>query len=259
MNWQKQELVYLQDNFPNTSDAELSKELRKSPNSIRIKASRLKVRKNSAVYRENLQLTPIEEQVIVGSLMGDLHCRLAHSAKNPCLEGGHGPAQKEYMEWKLKILSRLKCRVSKSKDGAFHFASKNFPCLHTYLQLFYPNKIKTVTREILDKIDRLGLLIWYLDDGSYSKRNKGSSLFTNCFTHEEHLLIKNWFQDKWDINPSIYQFINANGKTVYYLYFIIKETNKLYSLFADFEVPECMKYKISSPIHTYQHPSLELS
>ena len=218
--------------------------MNKSANSIRIKASRLNLKKDFPIYRNNLELTPIEEQVILGGLMGDLHCRLTYTSKNVRLEGGHGKDQKEYVLYKINLLNRFKCVIRLSNNETYHYESKSFSCLNDLHKLFYKNGKKIVNRAALDKINSLGLLIWYLDDGSYHSRDKSSRLYTNCFTYEEHLVMKGRFEQNFGISPTIHKFKDQVGKIVYYLNFSVSETIKLHDLFRDFEIPECMKYKL---------------
>ena len=94
------------------------------------------------------------------------------------------------------------------------------------------------------KVNPFGLFVWYLDDGSYHSRDKSSRLHTNCFTYEEHLVMKEWFEQNFGISPAIHKFKDQEDKTIYYLSFPVSETRKLHDLFRDFEIPECMKYKL---------------
>ena len=244
LKWNKAEVEYLKENFSSNQDKSLSAHLHKSPNSIRIKASRLRLKKDSSAYRINLKLTPIEEQVIFGGLMGDLHCRLTHTSKNARVEGGHGSNQGEYLAYKVELLNRLKCVIRLSKEGACYYQSKSFSRLNNLYKSFYQNGKKIVNREVLDKINPFGLFVWYLDDGSYHSRDKSSRLHTNCFTYEEHLVMKEWFEQNFGISPAIHKFKDQEDKTIYYLSFPVSETRKLHDLFRDFEIPECMKYKL---------------
>ena len=246
LTWNSSEIGYLKENFSSNKDKPLSTFLNKSPNAIRIKASRLNLKKYSQIYRNSLELTPNEEQAILGGLMGDLHCRITPTSKNARLEGGHGSNQIGYLDYKTNLLGRLNWTVRLAKDGSTHYESKCFQCLNEYHAFFYPNNKKVVNTIILDRIDKLGLLIWYLDDGNYHLRDKTSRIHTNCFSYEEQLIIKKWFQDKWNINPKIYHNKNEKdypGKIWHYLNFSVSETKKLHDLFINFNIPECMKYK----------------
>ncbi len=138
LNWQKQELEYLKTEFSSKKDSELSAELGKSENAIRIMASRLKIAKNSTTYRQNLVINEIENQVILGSLMGDLHCRITHTSKNARIEGGHSIIQKDYAQFKINLLNRFGWKVYLRNEAIF-FQSRSFPSLNYYNNLFYHN------------------------------------------------------------------------------------------------------------------------
>jgi hypothetical protein len=241
MTWKKEEVEYLKNNFPSLSDNKISKNIHKSSNALRIKASRLGLKKESSIYRNNLELNEIEEQVVVGGLLGDSYCHIKRpKSVNANLEWAHGSNQIDYAYWKSELLNRLKFNVRNTKLNTLHFTSKNYKCLNDYHQLFYPNGKKVVNQQILDKIDKLGLLIWYLDDGSYHKRDKTISLYTNCFSLFEQNEMKEWFKTKWGITCNIHR-VKENQ---YCLYFPVKETKKLILLFKEFNIPDCMKYKI---------------
>ncbi|MBT3451013.1 hypothetical protein HN652_07185 [archaeon] len=59
MVWSEEEIDLLKKEYPIRGDHTLSKIIPKSPNAIRIKASRLKIRKKSAIIRESLKLNDL--------------------------------------------------------------------------------------------------------------------------------------------------------------------------------------------------------
>ncbi|MBU0461325.1 MAG: hypothetical protein KJ574_01930, partial [Nanoarchaeota archaeon] len=228
MMWQKGEIECLKRDFSTNSDTYLAGLLSRSPNSIRIQASRLALRKESSKIRETLELTSIEEQVIIGGLLGDLHCRKTRTSKNARLEGGHGLKQEEYMIWKKNILKRLNFTVRKSKQDSWLYQSKSFACLNKYHHLFYERGFKSINREVLGLLDTFGLLIWYLDDGTYDRRDKSITIYTNCFKFKEQMMMKEWFASKFGIEPKIRKLINRHGGEPYFcLRFNTKDTNNL--------------------------------
>jgi len=247
MNWKRHEVECLKNNFPTTKDRELAKIIRKSPNALRIKASRLGISKEITHYRNNLKLNSNEKQVIIGGLLGDLHCRVNTTSKNACLEGGHCFRQKEYLLWKINLIQRLGCKIRKTKINTYLYQSRNFKTLNRYIHLFYNKGFKYITRPVLNLLDDFGLLIWYLDDGHYHKRDKNIRLCTNGFSFEEQQTIKDWFIEKYNIKPKIHKNKNPKnypGKVWYYLYFTVYDTKKLINIFKKFEIPDCMKYKL---------------
>ena len=109
-----------------------------------------------------------------------------------------------------------------------------------YRELFYPNGKKIVTREILDKLDPLGLAVWYLDDGSYDYSHKRLNIATNGFTLIENKIIHQYFKEKWNIDCKI-----QKAKTHYYIRFNKEYTNKFIELIKThiMQIPS-MTYKI---------------
>ena len=181
--------------------------------------------------------------MILGGLLGDIHCRIKKPKSiNANIEWVHGNNQLEYSYWKSILLKRLQFNIRKTKLNTLHFASKNFKCLNYYHCLFYSNARKIINKQILNKLDKFGLLIWYLDDGSYHKRDKTAKLYTNCFTLFEQKLMQKWFKNKWGIKCNIQRAREAE----YVLYFPASETRKLISLLMEFDIPECMKYKFQN-------------
>ena len=253
MGWTQSQVEDLKQSFPVIKDNKLAKVIGKSPNALRIKASRLGIKKRITYIRENLKLKPIEEQLVVGGLLGDLSCRITHTSKCARLEGGHSLKQKEYMLWKINLMHRLMFKIRGTEINTYLYQSKSFKALNKYYNLFYRKGFKSITKEILDLLNDFGLFVWYLDDGSYHKRDKTSSLHTNGFSFEEQILIKEWFQQRYDIDPRIYKFRRPKdypNKIWYYLYFTVNDTKKLISLFQGFNIPDCMKYKFGQMNHT---------
>lgn len=110
-----------------------------------------------------------QEQIVIGSYLGDGHLRVAEYYRTS-LHVKHSEKQKEYAEWKANMFH---VKVKEKKQTAPGYADKKvygFDTTSFYLPLegVQSNK-KTVPQNIIDKIDDLALLIWYLDDGSINE------------------------------------------------------------------------------------------
>lgn len=243
MKWIEDEVRILKESYILKGEYNLSNTLNRSPNAIRIKASRLTIKK--LAEREKIILSSVEEQVILGGLLGDLYCVITATGKNAKLEGAHCKEQAEYLFWKLSLLRSLSFHIRKNKFNAVCFESRSYPCLNYYRDLFYGGGKKAINLNILNNLNKLGIAIWYMDDGSYNKRDKNCCLHTNGFTYQENLLIKRWFENKWNISPKIYMrrsFKNNYKKVWYYLSFNVNETKKFIALIGDHIHPS-MGYK----------------
>lgn len=113
-------------------------------------------------------LTPIQESLIVGTLLGDGSMRCKREA---LLEVNHSLAQREYVDWKYEILRDLVSTPPRERRGngkreAYRFTTLSLPDLTPLYHSFY-----TGGRKIAPDIalDRLSLAVWFMDDGSKSR------------------------------------------------------------------------------------------
>ena len=104
--------------------------------------------------------------------------------------------------------------------------------------MFYPLGKKQVTKEILNQLEPLGLAVWIMDDGTYDYNGNRINIATEHLSYEEHLLIKEWFENKFNISSKIYKHKNQ-----FYISFGVKETKKLIEIIKPFVIPS-MRYKI---------------
>jgi hypothetical protein len=182
----------------------------------------LGIPKNTITYRLRSYLgdakhpvvTPIQTQLILGSLLGDASLYLSNEnvhAVGFC----HGEAQIDYLRLKHKLLGskqKLRPHIGGFPGGKprYQFEYYNKPYLR---DVVYPlcsqSRKKTVTRPWLDRLTELGLAFWYQDDGHCimggSRRKDGSHkqaivrIATNSFGYDELVIIINYFLERWGI------------------------------------------------------------
>jgi len=188
-------------------------------------------------------ISPEGDQVILGSLLGD--GSLSRWA-NTKYRAGHCNKQVDYMKWKLNV-------INLPGNGKLYPLNKNtgkstttytYPQLNTYYDLFYQNGKKIVTKKILDKLQPLGLAVWYMDDGSYSDRKL--TLSTQSFEYGGNIIIQRYFKEKFNINFCIekingVQFGNRFYNKLYYRLIL----NKIRDIFRFVEM-----------VKPFIHPSL---
>ena len=119
-------------------------------------------------------LTQEQESLIVGSLLGDGYMRIVPGRRDALLEINHSIKAKEYVDWKYNILKNIcasppKERVS-GQDGrrAYRFTTRQHPQLTKIMQRFYENGRKTIPKDI--ELTPLSLAVWFMDDGSKTKK-----------------------------------------------------------------------------------------
>jgi len=185
------------------------------------------------------------EQAILGSMCGDGYIR--HN--NPRYEEVHSIKQRDYMLWKADILSNLNPRVDEfssfdkrydkyyDKIRMLIFDKKLFS---KFRSMFYVNDCgyKTISEDILDKINELGLAVWYMDDGCYHYENNIVSLYSRMHDIDSQYNIQRFLKNRFNIECIVddfykYKYIRLNRESTDNFLNIVRKY-----------VPECMNYKL---------------
>ena len=166
-----------------------------------------KYRFNHHQRKASVTLTPQQQQIILGTMLGDgsasfVKNRQTGAKTNARLRIRHSTKrQLEYAQWlhaALKPLSgELRIRENRGygrEVAEFNTLSHKF-ILEAANQVYRPQK--SISRSILDRLDELGFAVWWMDDGSTT------SLATHAFTVPENQLIVDWLLDRWGITASI--------------------------------------------------------
>lgn len=163
----------------------------------------------------------VEFQVLLGSILGDGCIHLNRSGNLGHLRFAHSEAQKEYGIWKGDLLKniiyyerlfdkiqRFDKRTNK-KYTSYWGITKEHVFFKNMFNKWYSQKlingkiknIKHINKDDFEKIEPLGLAIWFQDDGY--KETSGYCISTMCFSYEDLLFIKNVFNKKWNIDITI--------------------------------------------------------
>lgn len=165
----------------------------------------------------------------------------------------HCVAQKDYIEWKMNLLKN-KIRttdcyyVDNNGYGAFELRTKVYKFLKQYRKIIYRSGKKDIAdRRILNKINPLGLAIWYMDDGGLSqKKDRQGNITANELMINTHLsksdnqVIIDYFKEVWDIS-----FTQVKNRGWYRLRCGTKEARKFIKIVEPYvsEVPS-MAHKL---------------
>lgn len=192
-----------------------------------------------------LELNKIEEQIIIGSLLGDGWIDISNKKRNYCRLGfEHSIKQEMYCLFKYEFLKRIgkkpKIKIrydSREKFLKFFksitFKSLQHPIFEGYRKRWY-NPNKKLCKGDFDKIEPLGVAIWYMDDGWNQKYGTGIS--TQCFSKEDLKYIKNKLLEKFNINCTI-----RSNNTLY----ITNKSKKHFFILIKNYIPDIMYYKIA--------------
>ncbi len=194
-----------------------------------------------------MKITRKERNLIIAVSIGD-----GHIDKRGSVSMFHSDKQREFVEYKFKLLKRL-CTTDKlivrQSNGTtqYGFRLKVSKFTKMLRRVLYPNGKKHISRKILNRLDAQCLAIWWMDDGSCSNilqettgnpRTSISTLST-CLSKEENQVIIDWFKEEHGIS-----FGQRKMKNHYALTCRMKEGRKLRDFIGNFVI-EPMKYKLS--------------
>lgn len=218
-----------------------------------------KLQAGDTVYVKSPVLTYEQEQVLLGSLLGD------GSIKKPTGEGcysvpniteSHSESQRDYMLWKVAAYSNLGATYRETfttargkgtqKYACLCMATKTHPVLVQYRDIcLNADGVKRVTWEWLSKLDALGLAIWFMDDGNFQRQKQQLRYSANITlmpgTPEEMSLYWRYFAERWGLHPRISP---VKGKKCWRLKFSADETDRLRAILAPYMMiaPPISKY-----------------
>jgi len=155
----------------------------------------------------------------------------------------HSDKQLAYLEWKQNLIHSIlggkKQKIWKYHrrvKGSMYFNGyiatkdnhevgfrKGHPYFKVIRRMMYKNGVKTFSRAVLNRLSLLGLLIWYLDDGTLSLGIRGGRLRSYhvkiqiCKPLHELQVIVDYFTEVWGLTPKINR--SGNGKYPYCLRF----------------------------------------
>jgi len=180
-------------------------------------------------------LTDLQHQVLVGSLLGDLHMSL--DGINPRIKIDRQFKDKEYLNWQYNIFkdfckSGIKeiTRFDKRYNKNYHYVSfrtRSVPVFLKYYHQWYKNKIKIIPHNLV--LTPMILAVWFCDDGCII-RNKNAlvlKLSTESFGFEGTKLLSDKLEQRFNCKFPIYK--KHKNKDQY----IIKTATKSAKLFME--------------------------
>jgi transposase len=151
--------------------------------------------------------TIIQQNIIVGSILGDGSLALYGRSKNAYFREHGSEKQKEYRQWKCNQLSSLNFKLDDS--GKLH--SPSHPIYTNLYNSFYTSEgIKYLSKQSVTLLNHpIGLACLYMDDGSLvidssSGLNKKYIfprilIYTLCFSQKENQILIDHIKQTFDI------------------------------------------------------------
>lgn len=163
---------------------------------------------NGDVFQTVAALTETQKQLVYGSYLGDGSVG-SHGNNRHRLRVVHGEKQREYCAWKASLLNAELYNISEngfSGKPAVSFTSKIF-ALGNEETL---GKKNTCPDWLLEKIDALGIAIWFMDDGSYYTDKQYITLHTESFDYPTQEKFVRFFKNRYNIDATIQETAGAD-------------------------------------------------
>jgi len=193
----------------------------------------------------NVNLSNSQKNMIIGSLLGD-----GSINKSGAYSCSHSQKQAEYFLHKFhrldSVFSGKIQTYSQVVSGTnCHSLRATTGCNEFLLQLrgvFYPLGIKIIPYYYLAKhLNAESLAYWICDDGSFHKKHRYTRIFSQSFTHFEHVMLRHLFYKKFELLPKIVIEKARNDQP--HLKFTASDSRKMISLISPYMISS-MKYKI---------------
>lgn len=193
----------------NLSYAEIARRLEVSDSAIQEYASSIGLKANEK--NPDLEMTEEEFQVFLGTMYGDGHLTIPNDSRNARGHFAHSLAQQNYCLWKYEKLKRFcsnprfEQEYDKRTDKTYYSVRVILYAYRCFTRLYdslYKNKIKYIEETLLNKLEPLGIAVWFMDDGYFAGTSYHIS--TNCFTVEDISKIIKMFKTKFDIEFTMF-------------------------------------------------------
>ncbi len=179
-------------------------------------------------------LSPVHEQVIYGSLLGDGSLRHI-TTFNTALRIGHGAKQDNYCRWKQSLFAGLIGSETTNLRGGHSFDTIPMYELTTLREHNYDERGKNPSQQFIDRLTPLAVAIWYMDDGTFdSERRNRCSISCPGFPLEKQQALVAWFHQH-----GIMATLDARGR----INFNVSATLLFHALIAPYVHPS-MEYKL---------------
>ena len=241
--WTEEELKILKCAGSNTTAPELQALL---PNHT-VTAIALKRHRVGILYHKgdpNLVVPGLSStcaQILFGSLLGDGSI-VEHHKGRYILQEQHSKKQMDYVVWKAEHMPELlPCLSLNNKKGPV-YSTVSFPMFSVLREEMYGTKGRKnrVAKCILEGLDFLGLLVWYLDDGTWTHP---PVIGKKIFMHEDLMTLVQSLEQRLKI------VIGAKQRRGYFFTSFPKRGrdylfSKWRGLFDLYHIPDCMRYKL---------------
>lgn len=198
------------------------------------------------LIRHQLVLTPLQEQILIGKMLGDatLHRTVYGSAG---IEWGQKAEHVDYVYWTLRGLGDIAYSSTyEAISGYGTLMTRASTTFHPAILSLFKDWIGTDAKKhvpmwVSDKISPITMAFWYMDDGSlsYHADQEDRALLATCAFTEDDCKVLQKGLARFDIQARYYQSEEKDSR----LRLNADDAEKFFLLISPY-VPACMQYKL---------------
>jgi hypothetical protein len=204
-------------------------------------------------YKRSLRLNEEQEDVLIGSMLGDGNIRFPGRSTEASFVTEHGAAQREYVFWKYKIFQSFVLTQPKMNSRIYHkdqkriltswrFITVSHPIFTKYAAFFYQGRTKVVPPNIEEILKSpRALAVWLMDDGN--KNARAVFLNTQNFTVEDQHRLISCLKNNFGLEARLNLHSNWHGRKLYRLRLTTEATKKLSMLVRSYLL-QSLQYKL---------------
>lgn len=208
-----------------------------------VSADSLKEGDEVLMVRNEIGLTPIQEQVLIGKMLGDGTLQLPGTGSAAVSFGHNNPG---YTEWTVRALGSLVTQSVFETTSGYGSAmmrrttASRWDIAALFTDWLNDDGKKCVPLSLVERITPIALAFWYMDDGSlaHTDEQEDRALFATCaFDECDHLVLVEALR-RYGIHAVVF---HADG---YYRLRLNEEAaERLFLLIAPY-VPPAMQHKL---------------
>jgi recombination protein RecA len=203
------------------------------------------------------RLSPMQWEVVLGSLMGDAALSPARNGIGTRFRMGHGPKQHAYLDWKASLFANIRqCRTVNAAGAAFVDLTPLPELAELREAVYFGDGKKHLSWDYLKALTPLSLAIWVMDDGCFTLRSKGLQertrggtgrleICVDAMSPQSRARMRDHLRDHYGL-PS--RLLTRGARKQQVLLFDTATTTKFCALIAPYVHPS-MAYKLPERFH----------
>ncbi len=173
------------------------------------------------MYCMKTKINKESRNLLIGLLLGD-----GTISKNYVFKLSHCEQQRDYLEWKIKLLGNNGIRANGVKEyistcgynsgkKVLYTQLSIIPFIKVLRRVFYRPKKILGNRKLLNRLSAQEIAIWYMDDGCINIRKSKNKIhgfyirIATCLPEKELQVIIDYFKEVWNI--SFYKISEGKG------------------------------------------------